>query len=269
MPFRVSFFFTVQQALTSGWSENYYNQKTDATQVLAVAEDLRGSLLRAKGQGVYCPRIRVSDLGNFRSIRFASYPGAVQVGPTGTGLVDYVNTAALFVLLGNPNYKQQQWYRGVPDNCIDQGGFWDPTAQEVRLINTIFGKLSNAGNGWSLRNLDKNVAKVSVSAITTAGVVTAPGHGLLTNDITRISRVITPTSINKLWRVIKIDNDTFSLVGFTTLTTAPIVGLNTSSRKQSYTFVSISGGRVERATSHKTGRPFGLSIGRRRTRRAS
>lgn len=121
-------------------------------------------------------------------------------------------------------------------------------------------------HGWRLYAQDKGIAFTNVTAVTLPGVVTSPGHGLLTGDHTRISRTKGIVGLNRIWLVTKIDNDTFQLNvppagGFVGALTAP-----GKSQKQSRAFQTLTDAQIIRTTEHKVGRPFGLFSGRRKRR---
>lgn len=268
MPFRVQFFHQVQQSKLGGWSENFWNSGSNRQQVIDAATALRARLFECKGFPVQIPNIRISDTTAFREVTLLEFnlAGIPAVITEATG-ADFVDTALLLNLRGNPNYSTNQWMRGIYDAEIRQGGRYIPRASFVTQVNAFIAQLTSGSNGWALRKLDPGVLRKTITGITQAGVVSSAGHGLVTDDLTRISRVVAPSDLNKIWRVVKIDNDTFSIVGPPTMTGPASIGISTSSRKQSFLYVAIASGSIIRATRHKTGRPFGQLSGRRKTRR--
>lgn len=264
MPFRVSFFCQIQQARLGGWSENYWSSLADLSDVEAKARTLRDLLFYGKAFNVLIPNMRISDVDNFRSVKIVNFPTEPFQTPTTTGSADFVVVGGLVKLTAIPNFTVRQWYRGIFDVDVNKGGYWIPTADHTLKYNAVWAHLQSAGNGWSLRVLNRNNTKKTIQAISTAGVVTSLGHGLVTGNLVRISRVLTPKNINKVWRVVRVDADSYTLNGFATLTTAPQVGKSTCGQLQAYEYKAIATATIDRATSHKTGRPFGQLSGRRR-----
>jgi hypothetical protein len=106
------------------------------------------------------------------------------------------------------------------------------------------------------------------------GIVTAPAHGLGAFGAivsVRIKGYQIPRGINAVWRATVLTADTVQLNHWIAPTNPNVVafGKNPTIRKQVYTYVSITGARIVRATSHYTGKPTELLGGRRRTRRTS
>jgi hypothetical protein len=87
----------------------------------------------------------------------------------------------------------------------------------------------------------------------------------------RIKGYQIPRGINAVWRATVLTADTVQLNHWIAPTNPNVVafGKNPTIRKQVYTYVSITGARIVRATSHYTGKPTELLGGRRRTRRTS
>jgi hypothetical protein len=276
MPFRVSFQFRVQQALAGGWTENFWNLGNDGSVVANNATALRLKLLSAKGYPIQCPTIRISDLSGFRVVKKLRFPD-IRVPTTFNPdlFCDFVTTAYLLKLTGTTAgppaiaVVNNQWFRGGFDGDVTNGGYYVPTAGTVNVMNRLFSEITSGANGWALRVNTRSAAKMTVTAISQAGVVSCTGHGLNTDDKTRLSRVVSPTSLNKIWKVVRISADTFSLVGPPSdiPSTGATVGLNTTSQKQLAQYLQITSATVDRATEHRTGRPTELLIGRRRTRR--
>lgn len=268
MPWRVSFFHQVQQDLLGGWSENYWNSLSDLSAVTTAATALRTKLFLLKGYPVQLPTVRISDVANFREVKTLRFADATVPSPIpDTSSADFVDTALLLKLTASPNYVTNQWLRGIYDDQISRGGRYIPTATFTTYFNAFKGALLDGTQGWNLRRLDRTVPKKTITGITAAGVVSCANHGLATDDKTRISRVLSPDSLNKIWKVVRIDADTFSIVGPPAATVPATVGISTSSKRQSFVFVGITKVEIDRATKHNTGRPFGQLSGRRSIRR--
>jgi hypothetical protein len=267
MAFRVAFFFQVQQERLGGWSQNFWNSSSDLAPVISAATALRAAMFNFMGAPVQAPNIRISDVDRFREVTIQNFPAFTYGDSPAAGYVDYVNTSALLKMTADPSYITRQWMKGIPDADVDLGGRWDPRAASLRRLNAVFSLLTSASQGWALRKLDRAILKRTITGITAAGVVSCANHGLATDDKTRISRVVSPTSLNRIFKVVRIDNDSFSLVGPPAMSAPAQVGISTTSRKQATSYIAIKAVTVDRVTSHRTGRPFGQLSGRRRIRR--
>lgn len=265
MPFRVSFFHQVQQAKLGGWSENYWSSHTDLERAQNSALALRPLLGQLHGSQVVQPSIRISDISTFRDVLLITVntePGS-DVGVSAA--VDYVTTAILLKLRSAGNYTVRQWIRGIKDNMVRLGGLYSPVAADVTRMFTFLRHLESAQNGWTMRVLDRAVPKKVVAAATSAGILTVRAHGYAADSLVRVSRGKGLTEINGLWRVTVVDPDTLQLQGFVVPPLpAPYRG-GATVRLQQYRLEPIQTASIVRATSHKTGRPFGL-LGGRRTR---
>jgi hypothetical protein len=266
-PFRVSFFFTQQGDRLGGWSENYWSNLSSVAGVQAAAMTLQQALWQTKGNGVNAPYIRISQVGAFRSA-FIVNTNLTSV-PLGNAADADISTTALLLLLTGPvPYTARQWLRGIYDNAVTLAGHYNPSAGYATVINNLFTTLSQASNGWVLRNLNQANLKQLITAVTLPGVVTVPGHGFATGQVIRISRTGGITGLNGTWHITVIDANTFQLIG---VPAGGFVGRYTKSgtaQLQTYLYQAITGGSVLRATKHNVGRPFGQLTGRRK-RRAS
>lgn len=266
MAFHVSFFFEQRGDLSSGYTENFWNLLTSDTALEAAAVKLRGALLTAKGWGISCPKIRISDASNFRELQILRYPQ----GSGAKGLpedADFVNTGVQLILTALPKYKTIQWFRSIPDNSVARAGRYQPSAQFLTDIGKLFGLLTNGANGWCLRKQNRANEKKDIVSISQAGVVTSPGHGFVNFDQVRVSRCKGTFVVNKIWKVTRLDTDTFQLVGFQTPTPAAIYLGGGKATAQTPVFVAINKAVTGRATSHKTGRPFDQSSGKATSKR--
>lgn len=267
MAFRVSFQFFQQTAKMGGWTENYWNSLADLSAVQDKANDLALSLDGLHGNTTFMPAIRISDASSFRDVKLITRPGAQTPGTSAQSVSDYPTNALLLRHLGVGNYRVQQWIKGIWDSVIAQGGYYTPNSDYQSRMLTFRTKLALATNGWVLRVLDRTQALKPIKDITQAGVVTCTGHGYLDNAKVRISRCKGLTQANTVWRITRIDADSFSLQGWVAPNPAiPYLGGGVV-RLQSYTYVSIMDSVVQRATEHAVGRPLEQLIGRRRTRR--
>jgi len=268
MPFRVSIFFAQQSDLLSGWSENFWNGATDLAPVKAAGNALALALNAFHGLQSVLTTMRISDPDRFRLVDITRFALSPQPPSRGDLSSDFVNTAALLKLVGAGNYVTTQWLRGIPDGDIAFGGRWSPLAGSLTRFNAVRGLLLSGSNNWQLRRQDRTVPKKVIQAISQAGVVTVANHGYTTNDKVRISRSKGTFVVNKVWQIVSLDTNTFQLIGFQTPTIPAVYLGNGTAQKQVPIYVAITDASIPRASSHRSGRPFGQSSGRRK-RRAS
>jgi hypothetical protein len=269
MGFRVSVFFTQQVATqTGGWTENYWNNLTDASALATVMANWLPLRFALTGYGISITAYRSQDLSTFRAA--LPVPLGTQYSTQFQNLPsdgDYPTTKGLLRFFGPTKYLTNQWLGGVQDANVTRGGTWTPSPSYLVALNAWFAHLAAGGNGWCIYSQDKSVVKTLVTAVTALGQVTSVGHGLASGQKVRISRTHGITGLNKVWTVASIiDSSNFQI--------APPVGgfagslqnpLGTAQR-QSRILQAISSAIVVRATKHNTGRPSFLLSGRRKKR---
>ncbi len=270
MPFRVSFFYQLREGTKlGGWSVNLYNSAADQSTAIAKTNAMRELLYNLTANTVSLFAARVQDLGHFRAAELIPYTYSNLPSNQTVWDADQFNVSALVKVQDAGTNITRFWIRGNPDDAVSGGGLWRPGGNLLTAWNRFFAALKDASNLWVQRKLISTAPKTFVQQITMAGVVTSVGHGLAAGNLTRIGRVQFPKTLNKVWRVAsKIDNDNFTLTGPPTMTASAIVGASTYSQIQTYGFPVIASAIVDRVSSHKTGRPFGLLSGRRRVVRA-
>lgn len=268
MAFRVSFFFIQASGRIGGWSENFWSSLTDLTTCQVKAASLKNLLNNLTGAQAYCARYRISDANTFRNVITVELntAGPQPVG-SGNPDADYPSTALQLELRGAPNYKTNQWLRGLPDSVTTTSGTYNPPGYFLTAMSALIAELTSGSNQWSLNVLNVAVVPKLVSGLTNAGVVTCLGHGFATGARVRIKGFKGITGANRVWSITNLTVDTFSLNLYTPPVGFSVVPGTPTARLQTYIQPQISGGRVVRVTSHKTGRPTGLLGGRRRTRR--
>ncbi len=263
MPFRVSFFFEVKGDLSSGGSLNFWNNSGDVSAVVTAAKFLRTNLNNATGAGFNWPFIRIADVSNFRAVTPLKFVTNSVAGGTERD-ADFVNTAGLLKVYGPEPYVVSQWFRGLEDGSFNRDGRWLPQALQQNALNTVFATFTDSGWGWCIRTQNKQTPRKVIQAVTLGGIVTIDGHGYATADRVRISRTKGIPGLNQIWTVQRIDSNNFQLIaipigGFTGGYTGP-----GKAQLQVLLYQAIRKAEIVRATSHKTGRPFGLSSGRRK-----
>lgn len=267
MAFRVNFFIQQQGDRLGGWSENYWNSKTDRSQCIVSALALRAALMLAKGDQAICPRYRISDPAIFRSGQTYIVGGAT--GRVGNFPSDYQVTKLLL------NFKSaitttQQWFGGQTDSSIINGGYYDPSTS-LGSMTAFANVLASGANNWCVRCLDPAFPPIPILAIdATTGVVTTGGHTYVTGDRVRISYVHGLTVANSIWKVIQIPSNTtqFNLAGWIASPLTPMLkSENARVRLQRYTLSQITEVRIVRSSNHRVGRPTGQFGGRPKKRR--
>lgn len=270
MPFRVSFFFAESNARNCGWSESFWSLLSNLNQVQAATDLLQPIMLAFRGNPVQCPYARISTVGVTRQVSIRNYQPFPYVLPVSSSPVpaDFQNTALLMKLTALPNYITQQWLRGCPDAEVSNAGQYTPDSYFLNGFNALVAALTNASNGWALQKLDPGQPKKFISNVTTTGLITCAGHGLATDDNTRIRGARSVAGLDGVWRVTVLTADTFQIRTTQTFNVASANLSNATSQKQAHTYVSIGGATIVRATGHRTGRPFGLATGRRKRQTA-
>ena len=262
MAFRCSFFFVQQVGnKTAGYSENYWNNLTDISSVIAALTALRSALIKFKGFGISCPVVRVQDLSNFRAAQQVNFVTSGTPPSGGNFGSDFPTTKGLLRLFGPTKYTVNQWLGSIPDGAVSFNGQWTPQPSTVTSFKALVALLTNGANGWVTYQQDKTQAKKTITAVTLAGVVTVTAHGYASGNKVRISRTGGIPGLNAVWTITVIDSNTFQLVavpvggftgGYTKVGTAQL---------QSRIFQNITDAQIIRVTEHKVGRPFGLFSG--------
>lgn len=269
MAWRASFFWTRQAELLGGWSENFWMDGVDKTGAVAACTALRAEFFQNKGYGVVCPRFRLSDPAVFRSGFDTKVVGAVA----GTGSVDfsadYVSTKWLLKMVGD-TATVSQWYGGVEDLSV-QFGALNRSSSGISVGFARIKALMTANAGpWRVRVLNPAVLAIPVQRIDpVTGLVTVGAHNYLTGQRVRVARINGLTDANGIWRVTvpASSTTTFSLDGWLPSAQVMIKSPSAQVRLQTYVYQHINDIRIERATSHKVGRPTQLLGGRRRKKK--
>lgn len=261
--FHVSFFFQQSVAKTGGWSENFWNNSDSMAQTKVKAEQLLEKLVEAKGNPVFCPRFRISQVGKFRGAEVFNTNQVPSDSLTDTTEADYPTTKVQ-VKLKSASTFTNQWFGGLRDRDIGSGGFWTPKGTSVNIYNAVTTILTSPGNAWNIYVLDPaNLPFVIVDVNATTGIVTTDGANILNLDKVRVKGVKGIPGINGIWRVTKVADQTYKLQGWQAIT-ATFEKSNASIRKQTYVGQPIASVQYVQSTSHKVGKPTGLLGGRRR-----
>ncbi len=273
MPFKVSFFYTSQQELLGGWSENIWSSLSSFADVEAQILVIAPFLDTYHGKQTVLRNVRISTLNTkLQPTRLVKVlpQTFIEEAVNNTGAdSDYVTTALLTELTGSTGQIVRVWYRGMPDGVVDKGGRYNPSwpGHKGKLAN-VRQQYITSSNGWRLRVNDAANIKIPVKAATGAGEITANGHGLVTNDKARLSGFAGAEDFNGVWRVTVTGPNVFTLDNFPPTTQTLDKGASPTVLKQSPVLIPIQDMTIKRATSHQTGRPFAQRTGRRRGRRS-
>lgn len=267
MPYRVSIRNVQVADQTGGYSENFWNSATSDSSVTDRTQKMAEKLWNCKGFGANIPSARISAIDLFRQV-FKLQLGLTSVPSGSPYSADALTTKILLEMSGdNPKQITRQWLGSIPDNSVALGGRYQGTSNFISNFNAWVGVMAG-GNGWCMSKQDPNVPKVNVSGITGLGVVTTVvDHGIVTNDRVRLSRVKEPNTVNGVYRIIKLSNNSLQLVGFIDPGDSITVRDSTTIQKQVRVLVEIRKITPLRVSSHKVGRPFDLSSGRAKIRR--
>lgn len=269
MPFKVSYFWKQQSELEGGWSENFWMAGTDAAAAETQALAARNLMNQIKGYGAWCPRIRFSDPAVFRSGYNKRIPGAAPAAGAAAQSADYPTTKWLLKMKGATT-TVSQWFGGVEDLSVEFGAINRAAVTITRDFARLKALMVGPGSLFRIRVLDPTVLAIPILSVDPAtGLVTVGAHNFLTTNKVRISRVNGVTAANGIWRVIVPLNstNTFNLAGWIPQTTPFAKSPSATVRLQSYTYQQLADMTIERATSHKVGRPTDLLGGRRKTRK--
>jgi len=262
-----------------GWSEVFYTLANNAEEALTIGANntllnmrraLLGGALTVSG-GVWNPQIvavRANNVFLQTDVAVRTVPPTSPIGlPTDVAasaanpnlclLLRYRGTDGVAV-----NYSRNGYLRGVPDNISQAGGQYFPAGAFSGNLTAWFGQLLTLGIGLYLPN--KNNLRVRNISIVQASndilVTTATPHGLVTNDVVRITRVKPNAIVSGSYFVNTLSTTTYSLLNKTIPGVVQEAGF---SQKTVGAFVTMSAMAPVRITKRSSGRPFFQPRGRR------
>lgn len=271
--FKIDFLF--RHAL-GGWSETYYTEETtigSASINAFILAPLRGKLL---GVGADLVAYRTSDVGISGDSEVTNNPTYTRLLPNAKS--DTPWQTALVRLNATPIYRRHLALRGIPDLVYEP-----VTAQErtdsanwfQSLKNDFIARLSNDVAHWKERvhlrssdNLPRKILQIAPGAGRFVLTLNTPFEGLVVGDFLRILKIreypnlagsfpVLAFSSVAPWTVDIAFNDP------TTLTYRH----KAEARIDIIGYKQITGGDFVRFSSHRVGRFFGQSVGRRKRRR--
>jgi len=264
---RTTFFFEDGKY---GWSESYFSQPASVQAARAAALLIAPKRIALLGTGPVFAAIRVSDADIERDSLITL---AADI-PTGKDrreeASDVPYSSWLCQLSNGTRYKRPLYLRGCPDIDI--------TDPEDAAAHGVFKKAWAAyvaaliAGGYMLRVLlrgtDNPSKKITDVFGDAAGFkVTTAAHGLVNNDVVRISGVKGSTVPKGKYTVRKVDDDNFVALH---LPAPGAVGYTGGGEwtKQIIGFKPVTEGIIVRQTRRATGRPFDSPHGRRKARTA-
>lgn len=262
MPWKVSIFWTAQADRLGGWSENFWNNIDSFDTVKAKAIALTQAFDKVHGTQTYATNIRISDITTPRNADNVPLVSAADPPADVSTSSDIQNTAANMRLFGAGNYSTSQWIRSCHDGDVNTGGRWNPLPSTANALGVVLGIMNSAANGWCIRVQDRTVPRQLVSGASMAGIITVTGHGYASGQKVKITQAKGTMGINGVWRITVIDSNTFSLIGYQTPEDSPVYKGDGLVYKVSRILVPVTNLKIVRATSIKTGRPFGQLTGK-------
>lgn len=271
---KANYFFTQRK---QGWSETWYLDRSAAGSALEAMKNimpLRVALLGGVGLGASDPRleeIRVSNIAVDRDSLVYAVPPGDQFNSALLGVADNPNLCLLVRLEAGALYRRSWSLRGFPDSLITNNGIyvadaaWQPrfdafiTAVRNRLLGMV---------AW-----DRAAPIVAISAIgppdpvvkNLVTITTAAPHGLIVGDRFKIISAPGTSNLRGTWTVFSLGlGNIFTFFSRKEYGGAYIGGGRLT--KKTPAFFNFDNAEIERASHRITGRPFDLSVGRRRKR---
>ncbi len=267
---RVTFFF--QNDLAAGWTETLYSQRASISEAMNDALTLYPLRVAMLGGQVRLLAYRGSDDLVKRDSQFFSVPTDSQFNKNASVAdidSDIASTCLVIRCQAADNiHRRTLSLRGIPDNVVQQGGRFVPTAGFASALQSWALRLSL--QGWCIRGKDATFPVNSIIAISQnpatflVTITTAAPHGLAANNQIDIRSVRGATSINGNWQVFSTPSDTTF-----TIFTRQIINVwagNGTVQKVSYTLYPMFLVQAVRASHRLAGRAFFVSRGRRRAR---
>lgn len=271
MPYRISFIYDQLGDRAGGWSENYWNSAASMNAAIVVAEAGRGVAEEVHGRQTVLRAIRVSEydasLKSTRTARTIRYKGNVNTSVGTSAESDYQTNAGGLELRSGDIYSVRGWIRGVWDSAVTAGGTWTPTAAYIPKVTAYLDYLSNAGNLFALRVLNKTNPTKPLEAITQLGLCTVTAHGYPNGSRIRISGTKGVAGLNKTWTISVVDANSFFIAPWSIPAAAPVFTQLGTVRLLVPVLVPLTYAEVIRASKRDVGRPFGLLIGRHKRAR--
>lgn len=262
---KVSFAYYMPARKLTGWTENFYSSKATCLLAMEKAEALRPFLMDIHGAQVRLQHIVARSVENPRLSQLKNYNVLFQPDAN-TQDTDYPSVSILLKLIDETgNYTTRQWIKGIWDDACKKG-FYFPGTFEPKL-QAFLTELQNANNGWVIRASDKANVFKDVENCSDTGQIQVTGHGYATGDRVRVGKIGGKCSLNGLWKITRIDADSFQLQQYVTPACAePAWDGHGHVRKLAFAEngIAIKKASNEGISDRDIGRPIGSRSGRRK-----
>jgi hypothetical protein len=273
--FKLQVFFTQTAYRQGGWSSTFY-LNTSVSNLLPVISGLQAALDNLTASGVLVPWVRASTIGSSRLATTYRFGASGTVSSTVTNSPVVPGVKLLLALASQSGGFTRQWLGGMSTNWLVSGGI-NPNAPNLPLLLNFFGFL--VSNNFIIKKISVQ-PKTTVQSITTAGLLTAPGHGLAVNTqcYVRVGRMVDGVHSNGIWVATPISTSQIQLGPSQLLpfSSAPVPTKTAYVTQYGYAgFPIVAPGSlappaintsVLGATTHRIGRPAYQYSGRRKTR---
>lgn len=259
--------FEFQDTQGHGWSETWFSSKGTQQQAIDAATAFIPATLGIRGSNTSLTYIRCSSDDSKRDALVYSVPPGIGQAPGGASVAnDISNTALIIRLTAGPSINRTLFLRGIPDKIIANAGQVAPDAPWG--IAATAWSLGIQTAGFTIRSRDYTTPLIPITAIAALNppnqiqITTVAPHGLAIGQPVLIRGVKPSGYISGFSRVYATPtNGTFVILTnkilpfFTSFGAAgPVVYQNTA----------ITAIQIMRAGERKSGRVFGVPLGRRR-----
>ena len=272
--YKVSLFFEQAGERSAGWSESWYTTQSNLL-LLTGPKDNPSSGIGWKlalassaihGRTSVCKYFRCTSVFTPRQSRIVQtrwqYNGEVSTAEIYES--DQQSTAFNYRLFGGLGKVADHQIRGIPDGVVGNNGRFVYAGGMQQRAQAFFTFLQQ--NAFVIRFKDETQPKLLPENISQTGLVTITGHPYQTNDYVRVGLVRGIEQANGIWRINKVNADTFQL-RFFVATTATLQKSNSAYvQKIVYDSVSPDDWDITFATSRKVGKPTRVRSGRLKRR---
>lgn len=250
-------FFILRNA---GWSESYFREGTNPTAAVNAFVQLINTRLGMCVAAVGTNGARIAVIENPSIVRAFGLNGSGAIAEPS----DVTNAAILWKASAASGVKRQVWTRGQPDETL-LGGAYTPSSAfsmaAAQWANVVY------GNEWCIRT--QNRTDWPLQDIESIG-----GTGILTTYLNDVfdkpmslkfykARDTLGNPIRKIYRIgAKLTATTYQLVNWEAGRTA----FNVRARNYILVLQPITTIAINKGGTRRTGRPFGLPVGRSRAR---
>lgn len=274
--YKCTYSFQEQSELLGGWTESFYCSGSTLQSAATTARALLLARTAMMSAAVTIPYTRISQLGSsFRTVE------KINNGPNGSTSLSFPSTnnivnKGLLLLTGAGGGYTQQWLGGIPGTQFGSTGRYQPTAGWSSVLNTF---LSTLAGTFYVKKVAQAAPYQKQTGVTVAGagVFTCLNHGFATGQLVSMGRWPKGFGVEGIWPVTVLTANTFTLQGWTVPAVLPTPTKSSYAQLYAWTFSVILTAQqavtgqyfvpgIQRATSHRVGRPTGQYSGRRKAR---